>query len=195
MAREIYYQQVGNPLQLKRLPKRRPDLQLAYHPHTPGQDTRLAVKMLFLLLLFSVAGTFTHALCLRGRTVSDYSGLFLVNFALLAFGLSFLVKAIQERSFRWLKSPLACLVVAFCYLNTPVPLSGKLLIASMGLGLFTWLLATHWSALCTSSPVDRSVAAKLRSGWNGYLAVVALAPTAFVMLNWVAQHPCLQSCL
>ena len=52
MARDIYYQQVGNPLQLKRLPNRRPDLQLPYHPHTPGQDTRLAVKMLFLLLVF-----------------------------------------------------------------------------------------------------------------------------------------------
>lgn len=182
MARDIYYQEVGNPLQPARLPNRRPDLQLPYHAHTPRQDTRLAVKMFFLLALLSIAGMFAQAMHVHAGLAAEVPSLLLTNSVLLAVGVFLLVKAIQQRNACWLKSPAACLLAAFCCLNLPIPFGGQVLITSIAIGIFSWLFATHWTTLCTASPMDSSTAAKLRAGWNGYLMVVALLPLGLLLL-------------
>ena len=74
MARNIYYQAVGNPLQTERLPNRRPDLQLPYRPYSPAQDGRFALRLFGVFGLVSGAAMFAqmmHLHLLGGPTLSS----------------------------------------------------------------------------------------------------------------------------
>ena len=186
MARDIYYQDVGNPLQLERLPKRRPDVQLSFHPDTPGHDARYAVKLLFLFGLLSLAAMFAQLMHVHARLGSEPPSIIWTNFFLIAFVPLLIVKAVKLRNARWLGPPLGCLVAAILSLNLPTPFIFQLLVASATLGLFTWLLVSHWTMLCTASPLDRSTAARLHSGWSGYLTLAVIAPAVFSFIAVVA---------
>ena len=183
MARDIYYQAVGNPIQIDRLPNgNRPDLGLPYHPDTPADQTRRASRLLFLFALLAIAAMFAQLMHLETSQATGVRSLLWTNVILATMAAFLLVKAIKERSARWLRLPAGCLATAFFFLNTPIPLWLQTLLASVAIGYFTWALATHWTALCTASPLDRTAALHLNRSWQGYLLPMALAPAGLLLL-------------
>ena len=78
---------------------------------------------------------------------------------------------------------------AALFLNLRLPPSAYFLITAAAIGAVTWLLATHWAAYCTSSPLKRATAASLRNSWNGYLLLLGLVPAAVVLVSFLTCLP------
>ena len=198
MARDVYYQPVGNPLQMLRLPNRRPELRLPYHPSSPRSDLRFAGKLALLLALLGVAAMFTQTFHL-GRTISTQARLFTwSNIAIVAVAVFLIFRAIVDRNAKWIGLQLGCVATAYLYLNVPIPLTAHLFVFAAALGGLSYLLGRHWAAYCTTSPLDRKTAQKLNEQWDGYLKLAALMPVGFLLTNrlfgWVALPALTAAC-
>lgn len=187
MARDVYYQSVGNPLQALRLPNRRPELRLPYEPFSSTDDLKFAGKVSLLLALLGVAALFTQALHL-GRTDAAVARLFTwSNILIVTVAVYLISKAISERSAKWVGLPMACVVVAYLYLSVPIPLAFHMLLFAAVLGAVSCLIGRHWSAYCTASPLDRKTARSLESQWAGYLAFASATPLALLVLSYILK--------
>ena len=185
MARKNYYQKVGNPLQRSRLPNRRPELELPHWPESPRRDTRFALKMLCLFAGISAAGVLLHAgnLCQFG---SLGASTIITNAILVGLALFCVVRSIRKWDGGLAQYPLGCVMASLLIVNLPIPPACRLLVATAVLGLLTWLMATHWTGLCTASPLGRSTARRLRRSWNGFLALAAVVPTIAGIIGQMA---------
>ncbi len=183
MARDVYYQSVGNPVQVSRLPKHRPELQLPYEPFSPREDQTFAWRLLVLLNLLGTACVITQFIHLGE---SDVTGRWLALIIVAIVG-GMIVRALTNQSVWWLIVAMASLVAAYIYTICSMPLAVHLLLFTAVLGAVSWFLGRHWVAYCTASPLDRKTAQSLESQWTGYLTIAAAMPLGLFALSYVFQ--------
>lgn len=182
MPRESYYQSVGNPIQVDRLPAGQPTLSFA-HRSPPMSAKPHCVKALQWL-----AGASLSALLIQ-----FFATAYWVPWAipavcwLLALGL--IVFATRRGASG--QSRLAVDVVvtlAAALLLGRAPLMTGLSVAAV-LGSLTWHFARHWSHVATAAPLPRTVAQQLRQSWDNYLLVIVAVFAIVVTAAATAGSP------
>lgn len=185
MAREIHYQSVGNPIQLARLPRRKPELQLPYQPVKPAQELRSAGRLTLLLVILGMAVMVTELL----HVVVDLGGqarLFsMINIAFLIAGVSLFQLAVAERTFLPLKLPVLCLIVAYAYMNCRLPFAIQLCVSAAAASYLTWHIGIHWLHLSTATGFTQSESNRLRRRGADYLRVMSLIPVVCVVAHFL----------
>ncbi len=182
MARKVYHQSVGNPVQLSRLPSERPTLRFPYHPGNAEKDAWFAGRILLLLVVLGIA-TVANAAFHLGAPNWEHGRLYAwKNFTFAGVAAFLVAKAINQRELHWIGWPLACVAIACVYVNIHVPLHINLILFSAGLGAMAYLVGHHWISYCTASPLDPNAAQFLADPWKGYLACAAVAPLALLVL-------------
>ena len=116
MAREILYQSVGNPLQSDRLPNRRPELQLPFHPQKQREECWLAIQLLGAFFLLSTVSMFAESMHINR---SNGQSFLWTNIIPVTLGVAAAAKSLSD--FRWVQIPLACIVGAALFLNLRLP--------------------------------------------------------------------------
>ena len=165
--RNVYYQSVGNPLQLDRLPATRPETEML-PPRVPlgSQLRRLAVSLSYI----AAAVLVTFLLCWPPGLVwlEPYDLLFAGPVVAIGLGVG-----IATGQVRWLLQPLFLAGVAFLCLNPDIPWSLQVVLASIMVGVLVYSFGRHWSVVCTGTPLPRSNAEPLRLDWQRQLFVMA----------------------
>lgn len=187
MTRRVLHQAVGNPLQYARLPSRRPELALAYNPYDEVEDSQFASQILWGLFALGIATSLTRLWA--SATEGFVIFLLLANlipFSIMAFAVG---KALNDQSTRFLRPCAVAVVLVTIYVNLPLTSVVHALAAATGIGLLTWRLATHWTELCTTSPLDKQTAEGLRADWQGYILLISLIPVGLVFLGQFVPFP------
>jgi len=180
MARESSYQSIGNPLQLGRLPKRRPDIAMRYLPCTPVEDSRHTLEIVRVAFVIGLAAIAVHYFAVFPQGPFP----FLMTNALPAFAaIVIMLRAYHEHDRRLLGLPLACLAAGTLYLNFPLPFAMHQAIASLALARLTWLVADHWTHFCTASPLDRTTANCLHQQWKWYVGGISCIPVLVFVVS------------
>ena len=165
--RDIYYQPVGNPLQLDRLPATQPTMQSLPPAADPGQTFSQATGP------FVVAAGLALAALVLYRPpglswLEPYDLLLAVPTVFWGLG-----AATFLGHTRWLLHPCFLAAVGLLALNHRMPWPGLVLILSTALGLLAYSFGRHWIAVCTAAPMRRSSSATLRLQWRLELLVLA----------------------
>lgn len=166
--RENYYQSVGNPLQLDRLPTSQPTLEfLAPLSHWSDSLKSVAIS---LGVAAAAAGTALLAFPQSGITwLEPYDW----GVALPAFLMGIFL-AIWTGQIRWLLHPLVLVAVILICANHRTPWLVQVIALSHLVGLLTFTYAMHWCTICTAAPMSRQDAYQLRDQWQFQLTALAL---------------------
>ncbi len=178
--RENYYQSVGNPLQLDRLPVTRPSLELPAPLRSwtervwgIGRGLGIAASAAVLIVLFyPPAGI---------RWLEPFDLVFALP--TLAIGVT---AAIWTSQVRWLLHPLTLTAAVLLCANHRTPWMVQVVMLAHVIGLFAYAFGRHWGVVCTSAPMPRTEADALRTQWQfqlSVLSVVAVVLTACVLLT------------
>ena len=168
--RDTYYQSVGNPLQLDRLPTTRPETEML----PPPLARHLAFSQVMTTALTAVGAGIAVLLLYRYPGVTWLEPYDLI-FAGPAFVAGLAAWSITGQV-RWLLHPITLLAAALLCLNHRIPWGLQVLAVSAASGLLVYAFGRHWTTVCTASPTARSTADVLRSQWQ--LQLLALAGIA-----------------
>lgn len=144
--RDIYYQPVGNPLQLDRLPRSRPQIQML-PPVTPV--SKQVSRAMLHLVAGAVAGLTTFILYRPpGRDWLEPYDLLLAGPIFIA-GIA--VWAFTGKP-QWLLHPLLLTAVVLLCVNHRIPWLVQIVLISVVAGLLVYAFGRHWTAVCTAIP-------------------------------------------
>ena len=173
MARDVYSQSPGNPLQPNRLPRRPTRLASSCGPRADVTDRRIAANVVCWLGVLSglllVVALFHHLAEIGWQA----SPLVWLGIWLMSYVVRYLLAAINARRVTTRPDRILFPLAAGFYLLTllPLPIVVHVLINAALLVVLIWQFARHWIELCLTSPVPRDVKAQLRQQWLGYLTV------------------------
>ena len=173
MARDVYHQSPGNPLQPERLPRRPAGLASACGPRDDVADRRIAGNVVCWLGLLSglllLVALFHHLAGIGWQA----SPLVWLGIWLLSFVVRFALAAINAGQATTRPDRILFPLGAGFYLLTllPLPIVVHVLLNATLLLVLVWQFARHWTELCLTSPVQRDVKAQLRRGWQQSLGV------------------------
>jgi len=182
MARDIYYQSIGNPLQSARLPKRRPHLQLPFHPYSAREDGRYAVKLLVTFTAVALVSMIAQGMQVSAAFSGEQSSLLWTSLPFLLAVLAVVLHAAAGRDPRWLRLGGGAVALALLYTKLPLAFAARLLVVGLALGTLALLLGMHWAGHCTAAPMDRRSAARLTRAWHGYLSVLLPVPAGLLLV-------------
>ena len=158
--RNVYYQSVGNPLQLDRLPATRPETEMP-PPHmalsTKLRQLAASLASLVAAVLLALVVCYPPTL----GWLDPYDLIFAGPVVTVGFGLW-----IATRQVRWLLHPLFLAGVSLLCLNPHIPWSLKVALVSITVGVLVYSFGRHWSVVCTGTPLPRSTAGPLRQEWR-----------------------------
>ena len=165
--RDTYYQSVGNPLQLDRLPATRPETEML----PPALTLAACLSQVATTLAAAAATALVILVFYRSPGVTwlePYDLIFALPVVL--GGLGFWAITAQVR---WLLHPLFLVGVALLCLNHRTPWGVQVIAVSCALGLLVYSFGRHWTILCTGNPTPRSTAESLRFRWQLQLCAIA----------------------
>lgn len=165
--RDTYYQSVGNPLQLDRLPPTRPETEMLSPPLVfSAQLAEVATT----LLLAGVAGVCVLAIYrIPGIAwLEPYDWLFAAP--ICAAGV---IVFSATGQLQWLLHPLWLLACTLLVVNHRTPWELQVAVISAVGSLFVYAFGRHWIAVCTATPMSRRSSQSLRAQWHGELLLLA----------------------
>lgn len=165
--RDAYYQSVGNPLQLDRLPNTRPTLELLPPSAPMAQRWGQTFGSLFIAAIVTTA-----ALVIYQPPGITWLEPFDLIFAWPTV-IGGLAMAFYSRQLRWLVNPVFLTALVLAFVNHRTPWLAQVLIAAMTLGLLVFAYGRHWSVIVTTAPVTHDVAEACRATWNETLIGIA----------------------
>ncbi|MHC4880385.1 MAG: TraM recognition domain-containing protein [Planctomycetota bacterium] len=174
--REPPRQLVGNPIQIDRLPDRRP--RIVFSPHASDVDGNpefAAQNVLRWLARLSLLSVLASIVWLPTALVGSGPGFFWL-FLILAYLVIWLMRtaATFQRPWGWI--PVLSLAVVFFWVFTPLPWTTHLFLYAVALSLLIWSFGVHWIELHLTWPIQPEAANQLRERWKGYLVVMACVP-------------------
>lgn len=173
--RDSYYQSVGNPVQVDRLPETRPLLELLSPPWTRSATIRRAV-----LVLSGMGAAAMVALLILRPTGIDWLEPFDLAYALpaLLMGLGFAWHT-QRLAILLHPAVLIAVVLLAASERTPWPIQASLFAAVMALLIYT--LGRHATEFHTVAPLPRATAEAVRATSQQQLCLMAVAVGAIVL--------------
>ena len=176
MLRDSFYQKIGNPLQIDRLPTRSCFVRLPFLGDK-ASDVELALaKGVLLITIVDLTGWY------MGSGVIYSNARYLLEVCSLLIGM-ILVASTMLRGMPWLL-PAAFVgsVGLFFSVSQPSCAGFRLIAGGIVLSGFIYRFTEHWIELCTTDPMDKAVASRLRKAWYGHLRAVILVPVAAVVV-------------
>ena len=167
--RGVYYQSVGNPLQVDRLPDSRPAIEML-PPEEAGQREEKLYQLAVSLSL-AAAGAVTMLVLYRPAGWSALEPYDLLICGPIVAALASM--AIVKRQVSWLLQPAFLVSLVFLCANQRMPWTLQVLVASLAVGLLSYCFGAHCSHVQTASPVPLIRAYELRSGWHRQLLIMA----------------------
>lgn len=173
--RDAYYQSVGNPLQLDRLPATRPGIELL--PRPSGEPWTALVGCLF-VATGAVIGVllFYHAPGIGWLEPFDW--IFAGPPIVVCVALWLL-----SGQARWLFHPALLAGVALLALTRTMSGQIETAVVALAIGIWTYAFGRHATLMVSAAPVARDEATVLRAAWQGQLLVSSAAVTALVWLT------------
>jgi hypothetical protein len=159
--RDVYYQSPGNPIQVDRLPKSRPEIEMP--PPLKPLGARLAEVARTLITAIAVAVGAVLLYRLAGPSWLEPYDLLFAGLVILAAFIHTLVKGLQG----WVCHPLVLLAILLLCLNARIPWIVQCLLLSASMGAFVYFFGSHWAHVCTA------VARSLRLQWQRQLGAIA----------------------
>jgi hypothetical protein len=179
--RDVYYQPVGNPLQLDRLPSTRPEMEML-PPELPFGD-RLSQVARTLALAAAAAFGILVLCCLGTSWIEPYDLIFAGVITAVVFAV-----VLITCQWRWILHPLFLAAAAVLCVNQRIPWTAQCLILSAAIGILAYCYGQHWAHVCTAVPTARAVARVLRPGWQFQLVIMAaigaLVTGAMLLSGW-----------
>ena len=177
--RDIYYQSVGNPLQLDRLPATRPAIEML----PPAASATVILSQVSAAFMAITGAALITLIVYRPPGLpwlEPYD--FLLGIPILLAGIAAcLVTARME----WLLHPVFLAALIFVGVNQRIPWNLQVVAISATVGFLVYSFGWHWIVLCTASPTPRQTAATARTIWRRELAVVAvIAAVLTAVLLW-----------
>jgi hypothetical protein len=178
VARSEYYQDVGNPIQLDRIPRgAQPVISLAHLPIAAGEG----LKKLLNVLAGAEVVLITVALLVHVEALSRLG-------QLLPFQL-FLIGAALLAAFLWVSWRHILAAAMAAYASTGVLVFAaeepalQLGIVAAAMSTFSWHYARHWLFLCTASPLPRVDATRLMAACRLPLFLLTLSPLLMYLIG------------
>lgn len=170
MPRSSYYAPVGNPVRLERQPTQSMEFEFLYTGDQFEQTREIRSTILTRII---VADIFAVVYSLFIGPVSYF---FLIMMA-IGYLLLWSVEAANAKEFSaavrlgmvWLSA----IVIAIIGFHATWLM---LLLLAILLGVQTYVVGLHWIYRCTTSPLRRDVAARLRKEWRGYSRYISFVP-------------------
>lgn len=166
MLRDSYHQSAGNPVQRDQLPETLPDTEFAAPDPPPEKVRAIVLFTVVVSLLVWALGRLT------GWQVEDSTRMVFSALVLFFF-----------LTMRWSRTEqlMTCFVVfwvllLFALFRDSFPHVIWQTIAAVPVGALAAGLITHWSLVCTCTPLPRVEREAHRKRWQVYAAVVKLAP-------------------
>lgn len=174
--RDIYYQSVGNPLQLDRLPTTRPAIEML--PPAPPTTTTLSQMSSVFLVSTSVALLTLIVYRPPGLAwLEPYDFLLGIPILLAGITVSMLTLRVQ-----WLFHPVFLAALGCVVVNRHIPWCLQIVTIATTVGFLVYAFCRHWIAVCTASPTPRRTAENARMIWCRELAVVAVVAGLLVLV-------------
>lgn len=166
--RDTYYQSVGNPVQLDRLPATRPTIE--FRGPLPAHSERWSqigecfvlccgVVLLILLTWRPPGWSWLEPFDLMGGLLVLCGGI---------------VHAVTTRRVENLWHPTMLIAIAVLALNHQMPWNGQIILLSLVMGLLTFGLGWHGSSQSLVTPVSRATVKAFQNNWNEQLLAYSL---------------------
>ncbi|WP_437191140.1 type IV secretory system conjugative DNA transfer family protein [Planctomicrobium sp. SH527] len=166
--RDTYYQSVGNPVQLDRLPATRPTI--AFRGPLPSEGERWSqIGEIFVL---SCGIVLLILLTWRPPGWSWLEPFDLIGGLLVLCG--GIVHAVNTRRAENLWHPVLLIAIAVLTLNHQMPWNGQIVLLSLMMGLLTFGLGWHGSSQFLVTPVSRATVKTSQNNWNEQLFAYSL---------------------
>ncbi|MBI1315071.1 TraM recognition domain-containing protein [bacterium] len=182
MARDIYRQETGNPLQVDRLESRPARLASSCAPRPEKLDVAAAWNVVIWLTVTS--SLLLAATTLRWLVNHRWDVPLMAWFAvwMLYFFCRYVVAVLRGRpeTIRPWRQLYLLFSASIVIMVLPVPFELQLLITAALLIRLTWRFAEHWIDLCLTSPVSRDIAVRLRQQWKEYVTIRLLIATTVI---------------
>ena len=179
MARETHYQSVGNPMQFDRLPVSRTEISIPYQPFDQAEDAGLARSHLFWLGCIAVV---TAVMRLVVFAMGPSNPAWFIAAAIPLAGILLLASPPKTLGRRDVVVTVICLLATLLFLSLPLSIGTRVILACGVMGAMTWMIAWHWTQLCTTTPLDSRLSEHLRRSWQGYLTMASLLPIIALLL-------------
>ena len=177
--RDEYYQSVGNPVQIDRLPSTRPDI--AHLAPDLCPITRLHVTLSFVLTA-AAAVVGVYVFCGRHGVawLEPFDLLFAWSTIIVCVGGTILIGRIP-----WSFSGPFLAAVGLLALNHRTSWGREVIVVSIVVGVLIFAFGRHWIAMCVTSPVSRADAESLLAHWQLQLLLFAgIAGLLVASLLW-----------
>ena len=177
--RDVYYQSVGNPVQIERLPSTRPEIELLA---PEGSSIARLHETLGFLLISAAAVVAVYVCCGRYGIawLEPFDLLFAWPTVIVAVGGSILLGRIP-----WSFSGPFLASVALLALNHRTSWGREVVLVSAVVGSLIYAFGRHWTSVCVTSPVSRSDAQSLLQHWQPQLVLLAgIAGLLIASLLW-----------
>lgn len=165
--RDIYYQSVGNPLQLDRLPKTQPSIEMLPPAPSGAKTLSQAISHCSKAIVIGLMVFVFY----RSPGISWLEPYDLL-FAIPTF-FAGLIAVAYTGSARWLLHPVFHIAAVLLFLNYRTPWPFQILMVSGATALWVYCLGRHWTTICTASPMNRSAAYRLRARWESHLYLLS----------------------
>lgn len=164
--RDTFYQSVGNPVQLDRLPKTQPELKfLSPNLKLPVMAAQIATS------LAVAAGFGLAAMILHHAEGVTWLEPFDLLFAIPVI-IAGIVIAASSRQIRWLLHPIFLAGIGILCLNHRTPWPIHVALASGIFALMVYAIGCHWNALCTANPMPYAIGQSVRREQHRQLLMV-----------------------
>ena len=182
--RTSYYQNIGNPIQLARLPKRRLELTFPIRDLSASRKTKVAFIGCGFLLLAILLESAAKAYLLGNDSGKPGHGIVLIGGIALAITL-----CTTLRSGRWISIVGISLSILSLGIAISVFSAFSLLPVMIAIGWHVRIYCEHWIELCTSSPVPKHQSRQLRKQWRRYLICIQWLPAGLLFLMFLSGLP------
>jgi hypothetical protein len=181
--RDVYYQAVGNPVQVDRLPLTRPATQFL-PPSLKRADVIISVGYWFAVITLAAAAALIM-LFIQPRGIG-----WLEPFD-LAFAWPVIIGGIVVWSLTaqpaWIANPVFLAAVVLACLNRRTPWQGQVALIAFVTGVWVYLFGRHWTIVSTTSPVPRTSADEFQYHSNLQLIVTACLAAGLVALMLMSE--------
>lgn len=184
--RDTFYQSVGNPVQMDRLPETQPELKfLSPAPKLPVMAAQIATSLAIAVGFGLAAMIFHHA---TGVTwLEPYDLIFAIP-AIVA-GLAI---AASTGNIRWLLHPVFLAGIGLLCLNHRTPWMVHIAMASGILALMVYAIGCHWISVRTANPMPRLAGQSVRREQHRQLLIVAGFAAVVTAMTLYCDSPILK---
>ncbi len=180
--RDAYYQSVGNPLQLDRLPNTRPTLELLPPSAPISQRWRQTTSSLIVAAVIAIAALIVYQP--PGITWLEPFDL-IFAWPTLIGGVAL---ACRFQQWRWLVNPVCLTALVLAFVNHRTPWSMQVMMTAATLAFLVYAYGRHWTVIVTTAPVPRDVADRCRTQCNeiliGIAGTIAILVAGLLWTGW-----------